>query len=437
MYEPEEEKLKQMKERLEQQALPLSEADEAIRKGMERAKMEQRKRRKRMKVFGSFAVVALLFLTLVTSIRVSPAFANAVASIPGMEKFVDLISMDKGLDDAIQNDYYQEIGAAQTKDGHTLTIDGVILDESGMNVFYTIESEESLEGIQIEDAKLDSEDELPMGSTSYGNPGDEKEIHRYHDRLDFHFSELYMSMNQEFTLTVEMKNHGEHTVFTVPFKVPEKLKQSDVYVLDQEVEIEGQKLTIKRVTVSPLRTGVEISLDPANDKKILQFEDLRLEDEKGEVWGSIRNGTSGFGGEDGSETLFLQSNYFKEPKKLFLRFNKVQALPQEEAIAEINTETGEWRNPPDDQIRLVKSDLHHVEFEMKMNVEDDFPYFLFGLVTDENEKDVDTPSTSVYTDEDAKHWDVSFDRVDYQNPLQLEWFAYPQYLEGDVRIELK
>lgn len=437
MYEQEEEKLKQMKERLEQQALPLSEGDQAIRAGIERAKSEQRKRRKRMKVFGSFAVVALVFLTLVTSIRVSPAFANAVASIPGMEKFVELISMDKGLDDAIQNDYYQEIGASQTKNGHTLTINGVILDESGMNVFYTIDSGDSLEGIQIENVELDSEEELPEGSTSYGNPRDDKEVNLYHDRLDFHFAEPYTSVSQEFTLDVEMKLYGQKTLFSVPFIVPEKMKASDVYVLDQEVEIAGQKLTVKRVTVSPLRTGVEISLDPENDQKILQFEDLRLEDEKGEVWGSIKNGTSAMGGEDGSEIYFLQSNYFKEPKKLFLRLNKVQAIRQEDAVAVVDTETGEWQNRPDNQIRLVTSDRHHVEFEMDAEDENGFPYGLFRDVTDADGKQVDLSSEGMSTYEGKSHWDITFEHSNYTNPLKLEWFAYPQYLEGDVRIELK
>ena len=55
--------------------------------------------------------------------------ANAVASIPGMEKFVDFIRDDKGLASAIENEYYQELNISSEKEGVTLTLDGVLADE--------------------------------------------------------------------------------------------------------------------------------------------------------------------------------------------------------------------------------------------------------------------------------------------------------------------
>lgn len=438
MYEREEERLKQLKERLDQQLLPLSEADQAIRQGMERVQREKQQVRKRRKrIFGSVAVVALLLLTFITSIRVSPVFANAVASIPGLEKFVELIAMDKGLDAAIQNDYYQEIGVTQTIDDKTFTVDGVILDETGINIFYTIKSERSLKGLQVDYINLKAEG-IPEGSFSYGNVMDEEEIHTYKDRIDYQFGELYTSQNQSFDLSVAIKLKGQETVFSVPFTVPEQVKTSEVYTIDKEVNIKGQQFTIEKVTVSPLRVGVKISIDPTNPMKILQLEDMRLEDEKGQLWGSIRNGTTAFGGEDGKYTFFLQSNYFSQPKKLYLRINKVQALNVEEAFAEVNTETGEWLNQPKDQkIQLLQSNKHHAEFIMKNTGEEEFPFFFIGSAIDANGEEVETPTTGKYGDEEATHWDLNFDRTDYANPLRLELFAYPNYLEGDIKIELK
>ncbi|WP_301109894.1 DUF4179 domain-containing protein [Sporosarcina sp.] len=441
MYEEEEEKLNQLKDQLDSYPLPLSEADQVIREGMERAKREtQQVRKRRKRVFSSIAVVALLLLTFVTSIRVSPAFANAVASIPGMEKFVELIAMDKGLDAAIQNDYYQEIGASQTVGDLTLTVDGVIMDESGMNVFYTIDSESSLERIRIKSVNLSMEGGMPEGSVSYGSPQEESEnIRKYTDRIDFHFAELYTSENRSFDLEVETLLSGERAEFSVPFTLPEKIKSSDVYTLNQQVEIDSQKFTVETVTISPLRVGVKIVLDPDNPMKILGFEDMRLEDEKGEVWSSIRNGTSAFGEVDGrSQTYFLQSNYFSQPKKLYLRMNKVQAVKQEEAIAEINTETGEWFNQPSDQkIKLLEWDKYHVKLKMPSEAEDAVHHDLFSTITDAAGKEVNNPSTGMYTTEGFDYWDYSFSPTEYQNPLKLELSAYPNYLEGDVKVELK
>ncbi|PID16175.1 hypothetical protein CSV63_05940 [Sporosarcina sp. P34] len=438
MYETEEARLKQLKEHLDQQSLPLSEADQAICRGMERACREKKQARKRRKrIFGSVAVVALLLLTFITSIRVSPVFAQAVASIPGLEKFVELIAMDKGLDAVIQNDYYQEIGVTQTIDDKTLTVDGVILDETGINIFYTIESKRSLKGLQVDYINLKAEG-IPEGSFSYGNIMGEKEVYTYKDRIDYQFGELYTSEKPSFDLKIAIKLQGEPTLFTVPFTVPGQVKPSEVYTIDKEVDIEGQKFTIEKVTVSPLRVGVKISIDPANTMKILQFEDIRLEDEKGEVWGAIQNGTTAFGREDGNSTLFLQSNYFSKPKKLYLRINKVQALKAEEAFAEVNTETGEWLNQPKDQkIQLLQSNKHHAEFIMKNVDEVEFPFFFLGSAIDAKGVEVEIPTTGKYGDEEATHWDLNFDRTDYTNPLRLELFAYPNYLEGDIKIELK
>ena len=438
MYEPEEQRLKQLKERLDQRTLPLSEADEAIRQGMEKVRQERRHAlKKRKQLFGSLAVVALLLLTFITSIRVSPVFANAVASIPGMEKFVELIALDKGLDAAIQNDYYQEITATQTVEDKTLTVDGVILDETGINIFYTIASENSLKGLQVDYVNLKAEG-IPEGSFSYGNVMDEEEIHTYTDRIDYQFAELYTPQNQSFDLKVAIKLNGEETVFAVPFTVPEKVKPSEVYVIDQEVDIEGQKFTIEKVTVSPLRVGVKVSLDPTNSLKILQFEDMRLEDEKGEVWGSIQNGTTAYGGEDGESTYFLQSNYFSQPEKLYLRINKVQALKADQVIAEINTETGEWLNQPEDKkIQLVKSDKFHAEFIMPKADDQSFQHDFASAIEDAEGKEMHSPSVGMYTDEFVKHWDISVSPTEYTNPLKFELYAYPNYLEGDITIELK
>lgn len=438
MYETEEERLKRLKERLDQQPLPLSKADQAIRQGVERVQREKRqviKRRK--KIFGSVAVIALLLLTFITSIRVSPVFANVVASIPGMEKFVELIAMDKGLDAAIQNDYYQEIGVTQTIEDKTLTIDGVILDETGMNIFYTIDSERPLTGLRVDYINLKAEG-MPEGSFSYGNMMGEEEVYTYKDRIDYQFVELYTSQYQSFELKVAIKLKGEETVFSVPFTVPEQVKPSEVYTIDKEVDIAGQKFTIEKVTASPLRVGVKITIDSANPMKILLFEDMRLEDEKGEVWGSIQNGTTAFGGKDGESTFFLQSNYFSKPEKLYLRINKVQALKAEEAIAEVNTETGEWLNQPEDQkIQLVKSDKKHAEFIMPKADDQSFQYAFASAISDAKGIEMHSPSVGMYSSDSIKHWDISFSPTDYTNPLKLEIFAYPNYLEGDIKIELK
>ncbi|MET0960482.1 MAG: DUF4179 domain-containing protein, partial [Psychrobacillus psychrotolerans] len=167
MYEKEEDMLDITKKKLEQVVVPEQLVNTAIQLGIIQAKA---KRRKRNKTLWAFSVAAILVLTLVTSIRVSPSFASAISTIPGMERFVHLLHLDKGMKAIVENDYYEAIGIAQVKDNITFTVDGIIIDETGAEVFYTLEAPHSLENIDYEDIKfLNSGQEL-VAAISYDPP---------------------------------------------------------------------------------------------------------------------------------------------------------------------------------------------------------------------------------------------------------------------------
>ncbi len=441
MFEEEEEKLNELRKQLEHVEIPQGEVDGAILQGMERAKREKQVRRtKRKKGLWTLAVSALVLITLVTSIRVSPAFANAVGSIPGMEKIVSLIQFDKGITAAIENDYYQVIGVSQTKDQITLTIDGVILDESGMNIFYILHSSHSLEKVNLKGFTLENNEEIPPSSFSYANMHDGEQKNEYRDRIDYHFQEPFTFKDLSFTFNLEVSLNGKDTAFSLPFEIPENVKPSIKHDLNQVVEIEGQKFTIQEVTIHPLRVGVKISFDPKNSKKILQFEDMRLEDENGEVWGSIVNGASGRVVSDTEKIYYLQSNYFEKPKELFLHINKLQALDKDEAVVIINTEENELlKSPKDGNLDLGDTNKSRADLFINEMKDDDFNFDLASSVKDANGKLIGTPSVSMYYDSEKNenHWSIEFESTDYKNPLHLELFAYPNFIEGDVKVEIK
>ncbi|MBO1909799.1 DUF4179 domain-containing protein, partial [Microvirga sp. 3-52] len=152
MFRKEEAKLEKWKNDIEQIKVADDLLEDAIKKGFQRAQNTRPVKRQRLYVkrgIWSIVVAAILFLTLVTSIRVSPVMANAVASIPGMEKFVEFIRDDKGLASAIENEYYQELNISTEKDGVTLTLDGVLADEFEMVLFYTIKGAGKNEQFQL------------------------------------------------------------------------------------------------------------------------------------------------------------------------------------------------------------------------------------------------------------------------------------------------
>lgn len=436
MFEKEEGKLQEMKSQLEKIHLPLDEADEAISAGFDRAKREKVKMRKRRNRIWSLVAAALLFFSFVTSIRVSPAFANAVASIPGLERFVDLIQYDKGLEGIFKNDYYEKVAAVQAKDGLTLTIDGVILDETGMNIYYTMKSTEAVSEISIQSVDLKNKQDIMQGGISYGGPSPFEKSREWTSQIKYYFQEPTLFIDLSFTVEMDVLFKGETVSFSLPFELKENVKQGKTFVLNEEVDIESQKMTIKEITIYPLRVAVNIAFDEANSMEILGFEDMRLEDEKGEVWGSIRNGVTG----KGREIYYLQSNYFEEPKKLYLRINKLQALDKEETTLVIDTEKGEILDgPKDDKLKIKESSRSGVHLVMP-NAGDDptHSYDIISRGIDANGKGIHISSTGMHMDDEGtRHWVMTLDTSDYTNPLHLDLTSYPNYITGDVKVELK
>ncbi|MBU0905120.1 MAG: DUF4179 domain-containing protein [Firmicutes bacterium] len=437
MFENEEEKLHDIRKQIEQQDIPNSKLDGAILQGMERAKREQRlKRKKRKKGIWTLAISAVLLITLVTSIRVSPAFASAVSSIPGLEKIVAMIQYDKGLTAAIENNY-QVIDASQTKDNVELIIDGVVLDESGMIVFYTLQSEENLQNVRIGNVEIKNKELSPL-SSSYGiTPGDET-VNEFNSRINFHFQEPTKLKDLDFTLLMTIEHEGKDVDYKLPFTVPENVKPSIVYELNKEVVIEKQKFTFKKVTIHPLRVDVQISINPNNSKKILQFVDLRLEDENGEVWGSSLNGTIGRGIGDLDQNIYLQSNYFEKPKELYLRINTLQAVHQNEAFVVVDTERKVLINAPKDgKIHLSDSSKSNLDLTLAEVPKDESGSdFSLGTVKDANEKVIRTPEVSMRQDLENSYLLIKFETTDYKNPLSVELNAYPNFIKGDIKLKL-
>ncbi|MFJ5769441.1 DUF4179 domain-containing protein [Psychrobacillus sp. NPDC093180] len=434
MYEKEEEMLNQSREQLEQLAIPEQQINDAIQRGIWEANS---KRRKRKKTFWTLSVAAILMLTFITSIRVSPAFANVVASLPGMERFVDIIQFDKGLEAIIENEYYEPLGVSQVKDNMTFTIDGIILDETGMEIFYTLEAPFSIEDIPYGEIEVwnDGRNLSEDSSYSFGYYGEK--TNRIVERFSFTFGEVKQFPSQQFELIFQLENEKK-TTFNIPFTLKNKLQQGKVYALNQEVEMDGQKMLLKDITVYPLRVAVKIVFDEQNNMEILQFEDMRLEDENGEVWSSIQNGTSGFGGIENKErTYFLQSNYFKKPKELFIKMDKVQALPKEESYLLVDFGKKKILKQPSIgkvEVTNIESNSLTVKY---LPIRENHSYSLFSQGKNRNGGVVDIPSQSMRGDGEHEYSEIIVDAADIINPVRIDFIAYPNYLDGSMSIQIK
>ncbi|MEW9125101.1 MAG: DUF4179 domain-containing protein, partial [Thermotaleaceae bacterium] len=113
--------------------------DSFIQKGIDRGRMRKR-RNIRKKILGLAAAVFVAIL--VTSIRISPAFAAYLSEIPGLGHLVNIVNFDKGLELAIENNFIQHINIYDEHEGISFSVDDIIIDESRMIIFYTIDKGE-------------------------------------------------------------------------------------------------------------------------------------------------------------------------------------------------------------------------------------------------------------------------------------------------------
>lgn len=147
MYEKEEKKLRTIKQNYDELDIPVERLDNAIQLGMTKSRQTARHKWKPWLI--SVSMAAILILSLLTAIRVSPAVASYVSILPGMEKIIERISTDKGLIDAVNHNYIQEVGVTDEYEGLKVTVDSLIVDEQQMKVFYSVEGTPKKDEFQI------------------------------------------------------------------------------------------------------------------------------------------------------------------------------------------------------------------------------------------------------------------------------------------------
>ena len=436
MFDNEEQQLREVRAKLESLPIPDVQLDDAIQQGFIIADSEWRtKRKKRRKSLWTIAVAAILLLAFVTSIRVSPAFAHAISSIPGMGKLVEYIQFDKGLQGIMDNEYYQSVHASQMKDDLTLTIDGVILDESGIVISYKLEAPYSIRDLSYKKIKLyHSGKEVSPSVTSYDNPNQQQE-NRKEDLIQIGFLNKESFDSQDFVLELQLDN-AKKTVFSLPFKLPEEVKKAKVYTVNKEIEVDNQKMMIQDITIYPLRVAIKIAFDDANTMKIFNFEDMRIEDDKGEVWSSIRNGMTVSGVGEEERIYYLQSNYFEKPGKLYFKMNKIQALPKDEAYLLVDLEKQKvLKQPAGGKIEVTEMTTNRIEARFREEKNHGYSLFLDTINADGDA--VETVSEGLRVYEGYVYSDLTFKEQQHKNPLRINFSAYPNYINGDISVELK
>lgn len=424
-----EDRLTQVGKDLRHKSLPHDALAQARMKGLQLAK---RQRKKRMRIWSGVACVVILMISLTLSIRLSPQFAQSMTKVPGISLFVDMIRTDKGIQDIVSFDYYEVLNVAQTKDNITFTLQGVIADTSGMVLNYKLASSEPVQNLSPQITILQNGSPLPvtMGQNSSG------------DELKFEVEKLVhvvslRSINYEnpnFELQVDINNE-KNTTLIIPFTLKKPIAKTKTVALNHTLTFEEQKLIVEEIAISPLRAKITIRVSGDNTMRLLDIEKLQLKDEHGEVWneGTIISANGSL--ETGLVHYYLQSNYFRETKKLALEIGDIQALPKGDDYVEIDTENKKVTHIPQlGEVNVwLENDSIHVDIPKSEAVKN-----TFAVTSAEDARGEILQHFSYLTSIEGEniHSTYTFDFTQMQSPIRLKVLNYPNYLVGEGKINI-
>lgn len=433
--------LEAMKGHIDRLVVPAG-IESAIRSGI---RLGRRRRQHRMIMRMTSFTMCLLLIASVVSIRFSPVVAAYVGDIPGLRSLVELIHYDKGLKLALENDFMQPVGLSEEYDGIKLTVDGIVVDESRMIVFYTLTNTDGRKRvINLRNVNLVNND---GGSSSYGSSDFSENWDSKQGTIDFTWQEgnvIPDTLDLEIKLGKDNETAALNDVwrFVIPVNKIKFEGMKETYDINQAVVVEDQQITFGQMTIYPTRIALEVDYNPTNTKKLFSFDDIRIEDENGESFGTIMNGVSGSIVDENRLVLYFQSNYFRKPEQLFLRASSIRALDKSKLEVQVDLDSKQLLSRPDERLTLEhwgiseESDQEVLAFRLKNDDQMDqhFQYHLFSS----NYKDASGQSfDSNRTGSSPNEFQYYLKETDYSSPITLTVSDYPSRIYGDINLRIK
>ncbi|WP_240951528.1 DUF4179 domain-containing protein [Caldanaerobacter subterraneus] len=417
------------------------EIENYIKTGIEKGKKRKLILKQRKKF--SYIAAGIVLVLFVMSIRLSTSVAAYISQIPGFQSIVHLIRYDKGLDLAVKNNFIQPIYLSKEDEGMKVSIDGLIVDESRIIVFYSIESK-SDKPIKLKDIKLYDDNNQPLEDVSVSWSGFDNLNKEKVSFIDIAFSEEKDRIPDKLNVDFEFKGIKSSLFnFSIPIDKEKFIGLKEVFILNKTVEIDKQKITFEKVIIYPTRIAVYISYDTKNTKKILGFYDMKITDEDNDIFGQISNGVTSTIKDDNNIILYFQSNFFKKPKNLYIVFSKIKAIDKDKEYVLIDLKNNTILNKPDEKLNLndIVNNGNYIELVFTIEkIDNSNNYYspFYSEFEDSSMKKYNFSNWSIHGVEKEKIEKViiKIPNVSYNNPVKFKIVDYP-LLVGDKEIKIK
>ncbi|MDF2543771.1 MAG: hypothetical protein K0S47_3489 [Herbinix sp.] len=323
-------------------------------------RLKKRIHRKIRKNFMSgIASAAAAFLLFVLVVNTPTAMADAILNMPVLGTLAEYVCFDKGLQNAVMNEYATELDLIEQDQGYSLGIPYVIADSKRLVVIFkpsdnARNKEDDIIRIDITKIIDTSTGELYEGyssSTSYYTSSEDEEmkelnytsIRSVDPPLPKDF-QLYITMSREsFLQGNEVKESQTSNLFEPsPNTQLEQLGQfvfdlhlgnypePRVTVLNQDIEVEGQTICINSVSEYPTGTEISVTFYDDNDS-IINGLNIEAIDNKGEEWRNTGGAISSGPDKDNQILYYLEGDYFGSSTLDKIKITGIRLIKKTEA----------------------------------------------------------------------------------------------------------
>lgn len=291
-------------------------------------KIRQRVERRFLTGMGVFVGAVALFTAAVNT---STVIAQTIEHIPVIGEFAEYVKFDKGLQNAVKNQYAQEVNLEQEVNGLTLKMPYVIADRKRLVLFFQLPEslfdENNFHKYQVTlgDSALEKLDVRSVELREFNNetgPNGLQVISIRSDEADIpqditipvSLVKLCSTTN-EVPVNMEIEGEYDPTILgTYEFNLHLNEYQEPITtVLNQEVQVLDQTVILQSITEYP--TGVEIKATaPNNNTAIISGLQFKGIDKNGNTWG-IPEGTIPavtYYGDAVDIIYYLENDYFNE-----------------------------------------------------------------------------------------------------------------------------
>lgn len=270
------------------------------------------------------------FLTIVTGlcaffvicVNAFPTFALTCARIPFLQELTAAVVFSPSLSAAVSHNYIQYVGQEQTIDNTKLRIESLIADQQQMVIFYRTSG--NAFAYRVSCQLIDKN-----GNTLSGyavTSGDEKDQLK---KFEIHFTDMDLPETLYLRIrlcAVEADGSSQwlDSVFSFEIQIdPQRTATSKILSICRWIELDGQKLLVEELELSPTRTTLRLSDDPENTAwlKDLSFSFVGQD---GKTFESVDSTVTSVGNTDGNGfyTYYFESLYYvPNPEALTLQIH--------------------------------------------------------------------------------------------------------------------